>query len=336
MQQSALVGMGQAVGETSPEPADGADVALAGEQRQNRIGLTFGSRRGIAFRRSAGMLGVLAGGLGKVLESLDEFASGGRKVFQRPVALQQIGHRRRAEIRHADTLQQPRAMHRIDRYDIRVLELRQGPRFAEEIGRHFECDRSPGQLGLGGEENASESAPPEFVNQLESEDFPARFGEELERGFEPVAPAVVVRKTLPSGLVHSFDGIHPGPILMRLAIQDLMGDFLGCGDCQHEWTRNDPTASTAGSDWRGVAQHLQTNTSFPSATGPMGSTSHRRFPRFLSTGTPIQNGREIMRHSLKKDVRYRSRSYPLSGPEISGTILTNCPAFGNFRVHIHA
>ena len=76
-----------------------------------------------------------------------------------------------AEIRHADGAETCSfvLMDRIDRHDMRVLQLGQRLRLIRVRGRDLEHNRAPGQIGLLGEKNAGERSTAQLSTQAKAE-----------------------------------------------------------------------------------------------------------------------------------------------------------------------
>ena len=96
------------------------------------------------------------------------------RVGQRLVALQlreDIGQRRGAVVRHADGVQRPDGVGRVDRHDVRVLEPGQRARLARQLGRDLQGHRPVGQLALGRQVDAAEGPAAQLVDQAEAEEI---------------------------------------------------------------------------------------------------------------------------------------------------------------------
>ena len=92
-----------------------------------------------------------------------------------------------AEIGHAEQVQPGRRVGsgRIDRDDVRVLEPGQHLRLRDPGAAHLQGHRPVGQLSLGGQEDAGEGAPAQFLDQLEAGDRLAGLGEKDRRPAPP-------------------------------------------------------------------------------------------------------------------------------------------------------
>ena len=70
-------------------------------------------------------------------------------------------------------MQRPDGVGRVDRHDVRVLEPRQGPRLARQLGRDLQRHGPVGQVALGRQVDAAERPAAQLVDQAEAEELVA-------------------------------------------------------------------------------------------------------------------------------------------------------------------
>ncbi len=154
VQEAAIVGVLEAVGEASDDPADRLDVGGPGEIGAERSASRPGNRQGLL----------------DLVHRFEELAAVpfGRGTVPEPI--EDLGESRAPEIGHAE---EPEVSLRenllgIQRNNVHVLESGQREVFLVTARRHLQDDRPVGQRRLGGQEYSAKCTPAQHGQQLES------------------------------------------------------------------------------------------------------------------------------------------------------------------------
>ncbi len=163
MQDAALVGMLQRLGQPGPQPGDRAGVGPPGQGRPGRRPRAVGV--GLEPVQGRDQLGARA-------------RAGDGRIGQGPRQGEP------AEIRHAEQMESPRRVGAIgvDRDDMRVLQSGQGLGLARAEAGDLDHDGSIGQSSLLGAEDAGERPAPQLIDEAEAGDGLARLGEDPRLG----------------------------------------------------------------------------------------------------------------------------------------------------------